>query len=127
MKIDKAKLESLKIRFPLRWNSVYMYGVEQGAKPLFQVLGHSASHSAYMIARGKFLVDLLNQAALEAGIISEIPVPAPSPIRHEPEAQETPVSDESSPIVEPEVKEDGMPVIEKVDFKKRGRGRPKSS
>lgn len=119
MKIDKAKLESLKIRFPLRWNSVYMYGVELGARPVFQVLGHSASHSAYMIARGKYLVDLLNQAALEAGLISEIPVPAPVPVIHEPETQETPVIDAPSPIVE-----EGLPVLEKVDVK-RGRGRPK--
>ncbi len=73
-----------------------------------------------MIARGKYIVDMLNQAALEAGLINEIPAAPVVPVHVEPEAQETPVVEASSPIVD-----EGLPVLEKVDFKKRGRGRPK--
>ena len=114
MKIDKEKFEFLKIKFPVRFNQVYMYLVDRINQPVLQMMGHSASHSHYMAARGKFLAEVLNQLAVDHGLLDKMPVAYVPP----PSIENNPISEPPAPIAET------APEVEKVDYKKRGRGRP---
>lgn len=110
MEFNKARLASLRIRFPLKFDQAYMYAVDAAQRPFVHIEGLGSIHGQWMIERGKFIVETLNQMALEAGLYE------PKPIANQTAAQAHLESDVESVPSEP---------VEKEEPKRRGRPKRK--